>query len=87
MTGELRAQGLKVEKYIVKRSYRGNAFDLIDMIGFDTYPFFIKYQDEIDSSLAAQELKMRQQDAKTKQMTKFIDGGEAEIYMPPIITI
>ena len=57
------------------------------MIGFDTYPFFIKYQDEIDSSLAAQELKMRQQDAKTKQMTKFIDGGEAEIYMPPIITI
>ena len=43
LTGELRAQGLKVEKYIIKRSYRGNAFDLIDMIGFDTYPFFIKY--------------------------------------------
>ena len=26
-------------------------------------------------------------DAKTKVMTKFIDGGEDKIYMPPIIDV
>lgn len=57
------------------------------MIGFDTYPFFTKYEDQMDSSLLEQELKMRQQDGRTKQMTKFTEGGETEIYMPPIITV
>lgn len=37
---DFKRKGLQVEKYIVSRSYRGNTFDLIEMLGYDTYPFF-----------------------------------------------
>ena len=81
----LKRKGLYVEKYIVQRNYRGNAFDIVDM-GFDTYPFFTKYNQLIDTELRELEIKMRKMDEKDK-MTKFTDESEKAIYMPPIFDV
>jgi hypothetical protein len=43
--------------------YRGNAFELTDMIGYDTYDFFTKYDESVDTEIRDLELKMRVQDA------------------------
>lgn len=51
ITIDLKRKGLQVEKYIISRSYRGNTFDLIDMMGCDTYLFFTSYSQVIDSDL------------------------------------
>jgi len=58
-TIDLKRKGLQVEKYIVSRSFRGNTFDLIDMLGLDTYLFFTNYTSVIDTDLRTQELMMR----------------------------
>jgi len=86
-TRDLKLKGLQVEKYIVSRSYRGNTFDLIDMLGLDTYLFFTNYSPLIDTDLRNQELMMRQREQSTKMMVKFIEGGEQKFYMPPIFDV
>lgn len=86
-TRDLKLKGLQVEKYIVSRSYRGNTFDLIDMLGLDTYLFFTNYSTLIDTDLRNQELMMRQREQSTKMMVKFIEGGEQKFYMPPIFDV
>lgn len=56
---DLRRKGLQIEKYVISRMYRGNAFELVDMIGYDTYEFFINYDETVDSTVRELELKMR----------------------------
>lgn len=49
--GDLRKLGYHQERYIVSRSHRGNYFDIVDMLSFESYPFFTNYASEIDGSL------------------------------------
>lgn len=49
--GDLRKLGYHQERYIVSRSYRGNYFDIVDMLSFPSNPFFTNYANEIDGSL------------------------------------
>lgn len=51
VTIDLKRRGYQVEKYIISRSYRGNTFDLTEMLGGETYLFFTTYDKLVDTEL------------------------------------